>query len=200
MKSHGAFIAAAVVLTLALVSCAHDGNKPAAPPPNAMPPGHARLAAVMWPVAKAIIYCTRRIDDHALPVGVAGPCFRLEAGETDAVRAISWVTLGRFESGGPDAMPASFGGRCHLEIAQGQRMPAMTPAKLVWVGPSGKKVLEQWTPNDAEAVDADAYTIETTFAPEGEWMAILHVSVGLGDGERIVRVPYAKMIRVPACE
>jgi hypothetical protein len=189
-----------IVLALALVSCAHDGNKPAAPPPNAMTSGHARLAAVMWPVAKAIIYCTRRLDDHAQPVGVAGPCFRLEAGDPDPVKTISWVTLGRFESSAPDATPASFGGRCHLEIAQGQRLPAPTPARLTWVGPSGKRVLEEWTPNDAEAVDADAYTIEATFAPEGEWMAILHVSVGLGDGERIVRVASAKLIRVPACE
>jgi hypothetical protein len=190
----------AAALVLALVSCAHDGGKPASPPPNAMPPGHARLAAVMWPVAKAIIYCTRRIDDYARPVGVAGPCKRLEAGDPEPVSTISWATLGRFENSAPDAMPASVGGRCHLEITQGQRAPAATPALLTWVAPSGKTVLEAWTPSGADAVDTDAYTLEATFAPEGEWMAILHVAVGLGDGERIVKVPYAKMIRVPACE
>jgi hypothetical protein len=190
-----------VVLALTLASCAHEGIPHPAPSKHAIPPGKERLAAVMWPVAKAIIYCTRRLDDYAQPVGVAGPCWRLEAGDPEPSKTLSWSTLGRFETSPPDTTPASYGGRCHLEIEQGQRTPALKPARLTWVTPSGRKVLDDWMPtDDPDAIEADGYTIETTFAPEGEWMAILHVAVGLGDGERVVRVPHAKMIRVPACE
>lgn len=155
----------------------------------------------MWPNGKSIIYCTQRIDDNAQPTGVAGPCLRLEAGEQNATKVISWATLGRFERSSPSTVPTSFGGRCKIELTQGQRIPSLRSATLTWVTPTKREVIDDWLPTDENAiVEADAFTTEATFAPEGEWFAILHVAVSLGDGERVVSVPSAKLLKVPACE
>jgi hypothetical protein len=193
-------VRSSVALALALAACA-----PAAPavkhgPGLAASSAKLRLAAVMWPNGKSIIYCTRRLDDEAKPVGVAGPCRRLEAGETEAMKILSWATLGRFDQAAPDAVPATLGGRCHLEITQGQRARTPTPARIEWVTPSTRTTLEEWAPTGEQAALADAFTLEASFAPEGEWMAILRVAVALGDGERVIEVPAARLIKVPACQ
>jgi hypothetical protein len=192
-------VRSATALALVLTACGpaapvvQHGPGPAASNPK------LRLAAVMWPNGKSIIYCTRRLDDQGKPVGVAGPCRRLEAGESDATKILSWATLGRFDQAAPDAVPSNLGGRCHLEITQGQRGRALAPARIEWVTPSTRATLEAWAPAGDEAALADAFTLEASFAPEGEWMAVLRVAVGLGDGERVVEVPSARLLRVPAC-
>lgn len=160
-----------------------------------------RLAAVMWPNGKSIISCTRRLDDGGNPVGVAGPCHRLEAGEAQAQKVLSWATLGRFDGAPPDAAPRATGGRCRIELEQGQRLPTPRPARAVWVTPTRRELLDEWTPGEEAArMDTDAFTIETSLAPEGEWMAILRVAVGLGEGERVVQIASAKLVRVPSCD
>jgi hypothetical protein len=184
----------ALFVVVALVGgCAHTTPAVKRGPGLAMEP-KLRLAAVMWPNGHSAIYCTRRLDDYGKPVGVAGPCRRLEAGETDTVKILSWATLGRFDNTPPDAVPSSLGGRCTIEITQGKKD---APATLTWVTPSRREELDRWTldPNSY----ADAFTSEASFAPEGEWMILLHVTVGLGDGERIIEVPSVRMIKVPAC-
>lgn len=190
----------ALPAVLVLAGCAHHPHVVA--PRQAAVPGASgvRLAAVMWPTRKAIITCTRRIDDEAHAVGVAGPCMRLEAGEPGPVKVMSWATLGRFDDDAPDRVPASFGGRCKLEITQGQSAP-LREATLTWVTPTKRVKLDDWMPSDeAAAIEADRFTIEATFAPEGEWLAILRVGVGIGEGDRIVQVASAKLIPTPACE
>jgi hypothetical protein len=196
-----ALIRALLVAALAILGF---GCAKRVPPPRpvkfALSPA-VRLGSVMWPNGKSIIYCTQRLDDFAHPIGVAGPCRRLEAGETTATKVLSWATLGRFERSPPNATPASLGGRCKLEIVQGQRIPALRSTTVTWVTPTRREVLDDWLPTDESAsVEADAFTSEVTFAPEGEWLAILHVAIGLGDGERIIEVASGKMMKVPACE
>lgn len=190
-----------VLLSLLLAGCRHATHANVVKTAVAPAVGeHVRLAAVMWPTKKAVITCTRRIDDAAQPIGVPGPCKRLEAGETDPVKILSWATLGRFDDDAPDSVPKSFGGRCKLEIEPGQRQP-LREATLTWVTPTKRVKLDDWMPtDDAEAVEADQFTIESSFAPEGEWLAILHVAVGLGEGDRIIQVPGVKIVAVPACE
>jgi hypothetical protein len=195
-----------VKLALALVvlcGCAHHATHADTKVKTAIAPAvgeHVRLAAVMWPTKTAIITCTRRLDDAAEPEGVAGPCHRLEVGETERVKVVSWATLGRFDDGPPDDVPKSFGGRCRLEITRGERNP-LHEATLTWVTPTKRVKLDDWMPSDdPETVEADQFTIETSFAPEGSWLAVLHVAIGLGEGERIVQIPHAEIIPVPACE
>lgn len=163
--------------------------------------GRVRLAAVMWPTGKSVIACTRRLDDQGRPVGVAGPCTKLEAGENDAVKVLSWATLGRFDDTPPDVGPASVNGRCRFEIEDAQKIPSLKAAKLWWVTPTKRQELAAWTPDAEKGVaDSDAFTLEVSLAPEGEWLAILRVAVGLGEGERIVQVASMNLVRVPACE
>ena len=178
------------LLAACLAACAH-GPAPTAPRPRPAVEG-VRLAAVMWPTARSIIYCARRIDDAAQPTGVAGPCARLEAGEAGPTKVLSWATLGRFDRSPPTAVPQSWA-RCRLALTR-----AGDATTLAWVGPTQREVLDEWRPGaDSEA---DAFSIEATFAPEGEWMAVLRVGIGLGDGERVVQIAGAKLLRVPACE
>ena len=189
---------AAVLLFVA--GCAHKTAGPA-PSQAAIPDKKLRLAAVTWPTGTAVMYCTRRLDDFGKPVGVAGPCYRLEAGDEKPLKVLSWAALGRFETSSPDTAPSSLGGRCKIELVQGQRAPELVPARVTWVTPTRRQVLDDWMPtDDPAAIEADGFTVETSFAPEGEWMAILHVAVGLGEGERVVQVPSAKLLKVPACE
>ena len=160
-----------------------------------------RLGAVMWPTATSIIACTRRLDEQAQPVGVAGPCAKLEAGENNATKVLSWATLGRFDGSPPDGGPPSLGGRCHFEIEDAARIPQPRSAKVWWVTPTQRRELAAWTPADEKGVaESDQFTMEVTLAPEGEWMALLRVAIGLGDGERIVQVVGMNLLRVPACE
>ena len=191
----------AVLLALLSAGCRHATHANVVETAVAPPVGdHVRLAAVMWPTKKAVIACTRRVDDAAQPIGVPGPCKRLEAGEAEPVKILSWATLGRFDDDAPDAVPKSFGGRCHLEIVAGDRHP-LHEATLTWVTPTKRVKLDDWMPtDDAEPVEADRFTIETSFAPEGSWLAILHVAIGLGEGDRIIQVPGFKIVPVPACE
>ena len=190
----------AVVAAFVLAACTHHPHVVVprhAPVPG---PSHVRLAAVMWPTRNAIITCTRRMDDDAHPVGVAGPCMRLEAGEPGPMKVVSWATLGRFDDDAPDRVPASFGGRCKLEITEGQRSP-LRETTITWVTPTKRVKLDDWMPtDDAAVIEADRFTLEATFAPEGEWLAILRVGVGIGEGERVVQVASARLIPTPACE
>jgi hypothetical protein len=157
-------------------------------------PVRPRLAAVLWPTASGFIYCNRRLDDDAHPVGVAGPCSRIDAGEREPHRIVSWASLGRF-----DATPAQAGpwDRCRAELEDATLVPTRRPARAWLVTPTGRTLLEEWTP-EAD-LTGDVYTIELSFAPEGQWMAVEHVMVGLGEGERVVEVTGVAIRQVPAC-
>ncbi len=195
------FASALLLGLLTAAACAKKVPVVKRPAPGLAMSEGVRLGSVMWPTAKTIIYCTQRVDDAARPVGVAGPCMRLEAGDAAATKILSWATLGRFDKSPPNHVPASLGGRCRIEIQQGQRNPALRSATLTWVTPTRREVLDDWMPTDENvAVEADAFTSEASFSPEGEWLAILHIAVGLGEGERVVQVASVRMMRIPACD
>jgi hypothetical protein len=65
------------------------------------------------------------------------------------------------------------------------------------VTPTGREPLEDWKPEARSA--ADAYDVEVSFSPEGKWMAVVHVAIHLGDGERIIEIPSVDIRAVPAC-
>jgi hypothetical protein len=156
-------------------------------------PARPRLAAVMWPTASGFIYCQRRLDDDARPIGVAGPCFRMDAGERDPHRIVSWASLGRFDGTPPNAGPWD---RCHAEL-EDARPHEHRPARAWLVTPTGRTLVEEWSPEPE--LTGDVFTLELSFAPEGQWMAVEHVMVGLGEGERTVEVTGVALRPVPAC-
>ncbi len=147
-----------------------------------------RLGWITWSDVNEILYCNRRIDDNGDQVGVLGPCFRLSAGERPR-QIMSWLNAGR-----PDASPPHAGpwDRCRLEHKGDSES-----AQLTMVTPTGKEPLEDWRPE--AKVAADAYDVEVSFSPEGKWMAVVHVAIHLGDGERIIEIPSVDIRAVPAC-
>jgi hypothetical protein len=147
-----------------------------------------RLGWVTWSDVDELLYCNRRIDDNGEQVGVLGPCFRLAAGERPK-QIMSWLNAGR-----PDATPPLAGpwDRCTLE-----HKGDSNGAQLTLVTPTKKEPLEDWQPDSK--VGGDAYAVEVSFSPEGKWMAVVHVAIHLGDGERIIEIPFVDIRPVPAC-
>ena len=55
----------------------------------------------------------------------------------------------------------------------------------------------RWKP--AATVGGDIYADELSFSPEGKWMAVAHLGIHLGEGERIVEIHGVDIKEVPAC-
>jgi hypothetical protein len=175
-----------VALMLALAAC--KSSPPPRPPLRSSTGYPMRLGWVTWSDVNELLYCNRRLDDEGQQVGVLGPCWRLTAGEQPK-RIMSWLNAGR-----PDASPPGGGpwDRCHLEThgdSQGAWIKLVTP--------TSKDSIDDWKP-DAK-VGGDLYATELSFSPEGKWMAVVHLAVHLGDGERIIEIPSVDIRSVPAC-
>lgn len=181
-----------------LAACAPSSTQRAAKAgfPARATPEHkrVRLGWVTWPNADTMIYCNRRVDDQGNLVGVLGPCWRYEAGEPAPKKIMSWSNLGR-----PDSTPPAVGpwDRCTLELEDARLVPTPSPARASLQSPTAKTPLDEWTPDPK--LTGDAYATEVSFSPEGKWMAVLHLSIGLGEGERTIEIADAKLAAVPAC-
>jgi hypothetical protein len=147
-----------------------------------------RLGWVTWSDVNELIFCNRRLDDEGQAVGVLGPCWRQVVGEPPK-QILSWLNAGR-----PDATPPLAGpwDRCAVE-AKGDSQSA----SATLLTPTGKEPIEDWKP-DAK-VGGDVYAVELSFSPEGKWMAVVHLAIHLGEGERIVEIPSVEIRAVPAC-
>jgi hypothetical protein len=147
-----------------------------------------RLGWITWSDVNELIYCNRRLDDEGQSVGVLGPCWRQVAGEPPK-QIMSWLNAGR-----PDATPPTAGpwDRCAVE-AKGDSQGAVATL----LTPTGREPIEEWKP-DAK-VGGDVYAVELSFSPEGKWMAVAHLAIHLGEGERVVEIPSVDIRSVPAC-
>jgi hypothetical protein len=147
-----------------------------------------RLAWVTWSDVNELMYCTRRLDDAGSQVGVLGPCWHQTAGEPPK-KMLSWLNIGRPDRTAPNAVPW---GRCAVELTSDTQ-----GATATLVTPTSREVLETWKPD--ASVGGDRFALELSFSPEGQWMAVAHVAVHLGEGERIVEIPSVDIRTVPAC-
>jgi hypothetical protein len=147
-----------------------------------------RLGWITWSDVNEVIYCTRRLDDAGGQIGVLGPCWQMTAGERPK-KILSWLNAGRPDQTPPNAVPWS---RCSVELkgdTQG--------ASAILVTPTTREVLEDWKPEPS--VGGDVYGLELSFSPEGQWLAVAHLAVHLGEGERIVEIPSVDIRTIPAC-
>ncbi len=175
-------LAIVVAFVLALAGCA-PVRKP--PPLPTTQNGHTiRLGWITWSDVNELIYCTRRIDDEANQVGVLGPCWRESAGEAPK-KMFAWLNAGRRDDSAPDRGPWD---RCAVELKD---------TTAVLVTPTERTVLDDWKPGND--VPGDRFLVELSFSPEGKWMAVEHVAVHLGEGERIIEIPSVEIRPVPAC-
>jgi hypothetical protein len=166
------------------------------PSANAAPSGppRLRLGMVTWTREDRLVYCNRRLDDAGTPVGVSGPCFSLVAGAEEPHRIVAFSNAERADTSPPDAFPSD---KCRIELAAGRFAPDVAPARATLVGPSGRQLLDEWTP--PPEVQADAFQIEATVSPRGTWLALVRLAIGLGEGERTVEIAGASIRKTPPC-
>lgn len=147
-----------------------------------------RLGWVTWSDVNEIVYCNQRLDDNGARVGVLGPCWQQAAGEPPK-KMLSWLNAGRPDDTSPNAVPWR---RCAVELA-GDRSGA-TGTLLT---PTGREPIDQWKPD--AGVGGDLFADELSFSPEGKWMAVAHLAIHLGEGERIIEIHDVVIKPVPAC-
>ena len=75
--------------------------------------------------------------------------------------------------------------------------PGAPPARATLVDPTHSQLLDEWLPPNS--VDGDYFAIETSFSPDGKWLAIVHSSVGIGEGDRLVTVVDVAVRPAPSC-
>ncbi|MCU1278152.1 MAG: hypothetical protein JWM53_1698 [bacterium] len=178
---------AVAALAFALVAgCAAPRPRPPLKTPTGAP---MRLGWVTWSDVNEIVYCNQRLDDNGNRIGVLGPCWHLAAGESPK-KMMSWLNAGRADDTSPLAVP--WQQRCSVELkgdTQG--------ASATLVSPTGREPIDEWKP-DAKT-GGDLYAVELSFSPEGKWMAVAHLGVHLGEGERIIEIHGVEIRAVPAC-
>ena len=52
--------------------------------------------------------------------------------------------------------------------------------------PTGREPIDDWKPD--ATVGGDIFADELSFSPEGKWMAVAHLGIHLGEGERIIEI------------
>ena len=147
-----------------------------------------RLGWVTWSDVNEIVYCNQRLDDNGTRVGVLGPCWHEVAGEAPK-KMMSWLNAGRPDETPPNAVPWQ---RCSVELKGDTQS-----ASAIMHTPTSTETIDDWKP-DAK-VGGDVYADELSFSPEGKWMAVVHLAIHLGDGERIVEIPSVDIRTIPAC-
>ena len=147
-----------------------------------------RLGWLTWSDVNEIVYCNQRLDDAGNRIGVLRPCWHQVAGEAPK-KMLSWLNAGRPDETSPNAVPWS---RCSVELEGNSQ-----GARATLVSPTTRAPLDEWKP--AADVPGDVYADELSFSPEGKWMAVAHLGVHLGEGERIIEIHDVEIRAVPAC-
>ena len=196
---------AAVGALIALAGCSQRVAAPVSPPPPvspgpkvALPDGGMRhterLVQGGWVEAGCWMVCGYKTnrrgasDLKCRQVGAAeAPCTPGTAGAAQP----RTVTVDRTA---PDRAP----GGCRILLEDVPGDPGAPAARASLVGREGTVLLDEWRP--AATDDGDYFAIETSFSPDGKWMGVAHVSVGIGDGDRLVRVIDAQVRRAPVCK
>jgi hypothetical protein len=139
-----------------------------------------RLGWLMWTSASTVVFCHRRLDDDGNPVGVTGPCFKSSVDNPNPGRIVAFVSPGKPDPAPPNVAPPG----CTIELEEAQLVPAPKPARAWLVSSTGKTLLEEWSP--AREVNGDRFVLETSLSPDGKWLALARLAVGVGEGERSI--------------
>ena len=148
-----------------------------------------KLGWIAWQDESSVLYCNRRVDDDGNPIGVLGPCKQRALGG-DAKSVMSWLN-----SESPDSASQAPAG-CAVDAVDAD-LVQHKPARAEWVAPSGRAPLDEWQPDPK--LQADVYRIEASFSPEGQTLALAHVAIHVGEGERIIEFADVKLLAMPAC-
>ena len=159
-----------------------DASKSIPGPPDGGTHHTERLARTSWK------------SDTARACGTRGACV---AASPSGALANDPGEAGFAVDGSPvDAMPGA-GGRCRVvddDVLASSKGP---PARATLWGPSGATPLAAWQP--PVTVDGDYFALETSFSPDGKWLAIARLAVHLGDEAPVVDVAGLEVRAAPAC-
>ena len=152
-----------------------------------------RLAWVAWAGDRpAFGACGRRTDDLA-SLGQRGRCWVVEGPGAAPVER-DWTALPGFVQ---DRSPVDQApGRCRVAVDDVGGDPAAPPARATLVGPGGAQEIAAWAV--PATVDGDYFALETSFSPDGRWLAVVRAAVGLG-GERLVEIAGVEVRPAPPC-
>jgi len=187
---------AALVGAVALAGCPKHDAAPTSPPPPtvagpkvALPDGGMRhterLATAAWR-GGAFRACGERNG------GPSGCKLVAAAGERASDAAADGEGFAADRS-----PPTSAPGVCRVLFDDAPGDPAAPPARATLVGPAARQPLDEWRP--AGTVDGDYFAVETSFSPDGKWLAVYRVAVGLGTDERLVELAGVQVRPAPAC-
>lgn len=154
-----------------------------------------RLGQLVWQGNNVVTICTRRIDDNANVVGVAGPCWKAELGKAEMTRIVSWIGAGPNDTKAVDEYPNT---SCRFEAKDAQLVPPEQPATLTLVSPTGKQEIYSWPP--PAGATADAYRLEPSLSPDGKTLAIVRLQIGIGEGQRVIEPEGVDLREAPACK
>lgn len=97
----------------------------------------------------------------------------------------------------PDPHPYHWApGTCHVSFDDAAG-PGVNVASASMVGPGTHVVLDTWHIGPTD--NGDYFAVETSFSPDGKWLAIIHTGVSLGVDERTVEIASVRVIPAPPC-
>jgi hypothetical protein len=176
-----------LALAFLLVGCAHRGAV------RLQVAAGTRLGWVVWSDPNTLVSCAHRVDDSGGIIGDPGPCKMNVAGEGS--KPVAAPAVGRMDSTSPQKTPDA---RCSIELVPAHLTPPAAPARAYWQTPSGRELIAEWNPE--AKLEADQYQLETAISPEGQWMAIIYLAIGRGEGELRVDIPRVELRAIPACK
>ncbi len=187
---------ATLLCALLLAGCPKRDPAPVTPPP-APSPGPAgpvsdggkhhteRFAEVAWKPDGTFRYCSVRGKPiKCMTIAKAGDAPQ-PAPDADASFAID------------RSPPSSATGNCKVAFDDAGGDPGAPPAKASLRGPAGTQPIDEWHP--AQTDNGDFFLVETSFSPDGKWLAVLHVAVGVGIDEQTADVIHAEVRAAPIC-
>jgi hypothetical protein len=194
--------AAVVAASLSLLAaCQRSAGLPAPAPPDrgAAPSAASRptprrqaLSRLGWSAGWLRACGVRRVERPGQPDDERpGPCV------TGGAR-LDQPPPPSLSEGATGLAPGVLPPRCWLSYEDAPGDPAAAAvARATLVGPTGRVVLDQFSP-PAET-DGDYFAIDASISPDGRLLGIARLSVGLGVGEQLVRVISVEVRPAPTC-
>jgi hypothetical protein len=155
-----------------------------------------RLAWVAWRAGGAnptFAACGRRTADLGVQGQLCGCVVVERAGAAPTPGA--WTEDAGFIRDRSAVEFAPGGCRVLLDDVPGD--PGAPPARATLLGPGARLAIDEWRP--PATVDGDYFAIETSYSPDGRWLAVVRAAVGIGDADRLVELSSVEVRPAPTC-
>lgn len=86
---------------------------------------------------------------------------------------------------------------CGVLLEDTRGTPDSGPALATFVTHAGTTRLAQWHPGPE--VSGDYFALEASFSPDGRWVAVSRLAVGIGVGEKVVEIVGVTIQPAPHC-